>query len=77
VNKHAIFPVNRKPVDLPENIVCFHCEKKGHYRYACSSRKYAMKRNLIHVKQVWIKKDEICISQGMGPKWIWVPKTNL
>ena len=49
VNKHAIFPVNRKPVDLPENIVCFYCGKIGHYRYACS-RKYAMKRDLIHVK---------------------------
>jgi len=77
VNKHAIFAVNRKPLDLPENIICFHCGKMGHYRYACCSRKYAMKRNLIHVKQVWIKKDELCISQGMGPKWIWVPKTNL
>ena len=70
VNEHTVYPVNRKYVGLSENIVCFHCEKTGHYRYACSSRKYAIERNLIHVKQIWVRKYEICMSNGKGPKWI-------
>ena len=61
---------------LPENIICFHCGKAGHYLYACPLGKYVIERNLIHVKQIWVRKDAICMSKGMGPKWIWVPKTN-
>ena len=76
VNEHTVYPVNRKYVGLSENTVCFHCEKTEHYRYACSSRKYVIERNLIYVKQIWVRKDEICMSKEMGPKWIWVPKTN-
>ena len=71
------YPVNRKYVGLSENIVCDHCGKKGHYRYTYPSRKYAIKKNSVYVKQIWIRKDEICTSKEMGPKWIWVPKTNL
>ena len=76
VNEHTVYPVNRKYVGLSKNTVCFYCGKTGHYRYACSSRKYAIERNLIYVKQIWVRKDEICMSNGKGPKWIWVPKTN-
>ena len=76
VTKHTVYPVNRKYVGLPENIVCFHCRKTGHYRYACASRRYAMNKNLVYVKQVWVRKDELSVFKGMGPKWIWVPKTN-
>jgi len=36
-----------------------------------------MDKNLVYVKQVWVRKDEISMSKGMGPKCIWVPKTNL
>jgi len=28
--KRTIYPVNRKYVGLPENVVCFHCGKTGH-----------------------------------------------
>jgi len=70
VKKHTVYPCNRKYVGLPENTICFHCGKTGHYRYACSSRKYAIERNLIYVKQIWVRKDEICMSNGKGPKWI-------
>ena len=77
VTKCTIYPVNRKYVGLPENIVCFHFEKTGHYRYACPSRRYAMDKNLVYVKQIWVRKDEFSVCKGMGPKWIWVPKTNL
>ena len=31
VTKCTIYPVNRKYVGLPENIVCFHCGKTAHY----------------------------------------------
>ena len=75
--KRMIYPVNRKYVGLSENIVCFHCGKTGHYRYTCPSRKYAIERNAVYVRQIWVRKDDICMSKGMGPKWIWVPKTNL
>ena len=74
VNEHTVY---RKYVGLYENIVCFCCGKTGHYRYACSLRKYAMERNMIYVEQIWVRKDKICMSRRMGPKWIWVPKTNL
>ena len=36
VTKRTVYPVNRKYVSFPENIVCFHCGKMGHYRYALS-----------------------------------------
>jgi len=77
VKKKTVYPVNRKYVGLSENIVCFHCGKTGHYRYSCPSRKYAIERNMIYVKQIWVRKDELQMFKGMGPKWIWVPKTNL
>jgi len=51
VIKRTIYLVNRKSVGLHENIVCFHCGKMGHYRYACPIRRYAMDKNLIYVKQ--------------------------
>ena len=75
--KRSVYLVNRKYVGLPENIVCFHCRKMGHYWYACPSKMYVMNKNLVYVKQVWVRKDELSLSKGMGPKWIWVPKTNL
>jgi len=31
---------------------------------------YAMERNLIQEKQIWIRKDEICMYKEMRPKWI-------
>jgi len=70
VTKRVIYLVNRKYVGLPENIVCFHCDKKGYYHYTCSLRKYAMEKNLIYVKHIWVRKDEICMPKGMEPKWI-------
>jgi len=75
--KRIVYPVNRKYVGLPENIVCFHRGKTGHYRYVCPSKRYAMDKNLVYIKQVWARKDELSVSKGMGPKWIWIPKTNL
>ena len=75
--KRMTYPVNRKYVGLAENIVCYHCGKMGHYRYTCPSRKYAIERNTGYVKQIWVRKDEICTSKGLGPKSIWVPETNL
>jgi len=50
VTNRTVYPVNRKYVGLPENIVCFHCGKTGHYRYACPIKRYAMERNLVYVK---------------------------
>jgi len=29
VIKRTVYPVNRKYVGLPENIVCFHCGERG------------------------------------------------
>jgi len=77
VTKRTVYPVNRKYVGLPENIVCFHHGKMGHYQYACPSRRYAMNKNLIYVEQVWVRQDELSVSKGMGPNWIWISKTNL
>jgi len=76
VTKRTVYPVNKKYVGLPKNIIFFHCGKMGHYRYACPIRRYAMESNLIYVKQIWVRKDELHMSKGMGPKWIWVRKTN-
>jgi len=70
VTKRIVYLVNRKYVGLPENIVYFHCGKMGHYRYACPSRRNAINKNLVYVKQVWVRKDEISVSKGMEPKWI-------
>jgi len=77
VKKKTVHPVKRKYVGLSENILCFHCGKTGHHRYSCPSRKYAIERSLVYVKQVWVRKDELHMFKGMGPNWIWVPKTNL
>jgi len=74
VAKRIVYPINSKYVGLQDNIICFHCGKTRHYRYTCPLRKYDMERNLIHVKQIWVKKDEICMSKRMGPKWILFPK---
>ena len=74
--KRTVYPIHRKYVGLPENIVCFHCGKTGHYRYTCPLRKHANEKNERYVKQIWIRKDELYMSKRMGPKWIWVPKTN-
>ena len=64
MTKCIVYPVNRKYVGLPENIVCFHFGKTGHYRYACPISRYAMERNLVYVKQIWVRKDELCVSKG-------------
>ena len=74
--KHTVYPYNRKYVGLPENIVCFHCEKIGHVRYICPSRKHAIEKNLGYVKQIWVREEDLSMLKGMGPKKIWVPKTN-
>ena len=66
MTKHTVYPVNRKYAGLPENIVCFHCGKTGHYRYASPIRRYAMEKKLIYVKQIWVRKDEICTSKRNG-----------
>jgi len=76
ITKWIVYPVSKQYVSLLENIICFHCGITGHYPYTCPLRKYAMERNLTHVKQIWVRKDEIYMSKRMGPKWIWVPKTN-
>jgi hypothetical protein len=74
--KYTVYPCNRNYVGLPENIVCYHCGKIGHVRYSCLSRKHALERNFGYVRQIWIKKDELAVLKGMGPKKIWVPKSN-
>lgn len=52
VNRRVTKPVDKKYVGLPENIICYHCGKTGHYRYACSLRKRAIERNPLYVKQI-------------------------
>jgi len=74
--KHIVYPRHWKYVGLPENIVCFHCGKTGHVRYTCLSRNNALERNFGYVKQIWVRKEDLCLLKGMGPKKIWVPKTN-
>ena len=78
MNRRVTKPVDKKYVGLPENIICYRCGKTSHYRYACSLRKRVMERNSLYVKQIWIRKDELnsMTKKRMGPKWIWVPKTN-
>jgi len=77
VTKRTVYPVNRKCVGLPENIMCFYYGKTERYRYACPSRRYAMNKNLVYVKQVWVRKNKLSVSKGMGSKWLWIPKTKL
>jgi len=68
--KHTVYPANIKYVGLFENIVYFHCGKTRHYRYACPLKRYATDKNLVYVKQIWVRKDELSMSKGMRPKWI-------
>jgi len=70
VNRRTINLVNKKYVGFQENIIYFHCGKIGYYRYTCPLRKNAMERSILYVKQIWVRKDEICMSKRMGPKWI-------
>jgi len=70
MTKCTVYLVNTKYIGLPENIVCFHCGKMEHYRYMCPSGRYAMDKNLVYVKQVWVRKDELSVSKEMRPKWI-------
>jgi len=67
MTKRTVYRVNIKCVGLSENIVCFQCGKMGHYRYGCLSRMYAMNKSLVYAKQVWVRKDELSVSKGMGP----------
>ena len=77
VNRPFTKPVDKKYVGLQENIICFHCGKTGHYQHTCPLRKGVVQGHSLYVKQMWIKKDELTsMSKKMGPKWIWVPKTN-
>jgi len=74
VSKRTIYPVNRKYVGLPKNIICFHYGKTGHYRYGCPLRKYAVARNLIHVKQIWVEKMRIACLRKWHPSGSEFPK---
>ena len=38
VNRRVTEPVDKKYVGLPENIICYHCAKTSHYRYAYGSQ---------------------------------------
>ena len=73
MTKRTICPVNRKYVGLSENIICFHCGKTGLYRYACPLRKYAMERNLIYVKQIWVKKEGFACLREWDPSGFGFP----
>jgi len=78
VNRLVIKPVNKKYVGLQENIICFHCGKTKQYCYTCSLRKGAMERNLLYVKQMWIRKDELTSTSGKwDPSGSWFPKLTL
>jgi len=68
--KHTVYPNNRKYAGLPENVVCFHCGKRGHYRYTCLSRKNSIERNLVNVKQIWVRKKDLYMSKRMEPQQI-------
>ena len=68
--KHTVYPRHRKYVELPENIVCFHYGKTGHFRYTCPSRNNALERNFGYVKQIWVRKEDLCMLKEMGPKKI-------
>jgi len=68
--KHTVCPRYRKYVRLPKNIVCFHGGKIGHVRYTCQSRNNAFERNFGYVKQIWVRKEDLCMIKGVGPKKI-------
>jgi len=66
--KHTVHPNNRKYVGLPKNIVCFYCGKTRHYRYTCLSRKNAIERDLVHLKQIWVRREDLYIPKTMVPQ---------
>jgi len=70
VKKHTVYACNRTYVGLPENIVCYHCGKTGHVRYACPSREHAFKKNYGCVKEIWVRKENLSMLRRMGPKQI-------
>jgi len=73
----TVNPVNKKYVGLQENIICFHCDKTGHYRYTCPFKKNAMERSMMYVNQIWVRKYESCMSKRMGPSGSGFPKLTL
>jgi len=56
VNQHVYKLVNEKYAGLQENIICFHCGKKDHYRYTCPLRKNAMERSMLYVNKYGLVK---------------------
>ncbi|XP_075094706.1 uncharacterized protein LOC142173300 isoform X1 [Nicotiana tabacum] len=71
-----------KYLTLPENKVCTHCGKTGHYKSECTVKKKASQKNKEFVQRknrlsVWAKKNLIHhFVYRKGPKLVWVPKTN-
>jgi len=70
VNKHTVYPCNRKYLGLLENIVCYRCGKIGHVRYTCPSREHAFKKNYGCVKLIWVRKEDLSILKRMRLKQI-------
>ena len=56
------------------NVICFYCNHKRHYQFSCP-----LKRNM-GVKKVWVPKGTHVPNElntnPIGPKLIWVPKSQ-
>ncbi|XP_070047919.1 uncharacterized protein [Nicotiana tomentosiformis] len=71
-----------KYLTLPENKICTHCGKTGHYKSECIAKEKTSQKNKKFVQGKnrlpgWAKKNLIHpFAYRKGPKLVWVPKTN-
>ncbi|XP_070013538.1 uncharacterized protein [Nicotiana sylvestris] len=71
-----------KYLTLPENKICTHCVKAGHYKNECNAKEKASQKNKVFVQEKnklpgWARRNLIHpFAYRKGSKPVWVPKTN-
>ncbi|XP_021747150.1 uncharacterized protein LOC110713000 [Chenopodium quinoa] len=70
------FQKEKKYVNMPSSMVCYFCGNTGHKQVKCPKKKQSTQKNVKHVEQIWIKKNE-STPVTQDPKETWVPDSNV
>ncbi|XP_021732422.1 uncharacterized protein LOC110699235 [Chenopodium quinoa] len=70
------FQKEKKYVNLPSSIVYYLCGNTGHKQAKCPKKEQSTQKNIKHVKQIWVKKNE-STHVTQEPKETWVPDSNV